>query len=524
MTDKDKSIQRCALYTRVSTRNQMQVDYNSLETQREKLEAYCNSQESYKVFKVYEDGGISGDTIDRPALKEMLFDIRSGKIDCVLAYKIDRLTRSTRDYYTLTGYFDEYEVRFISITQGIDTSSPTGRLLRNILVNFSQFEREMIADRTRDKMRQRAEKGLWNGGTPPYGYNRENKKLVPEPEEAETVRFIFEFYAMDSSISRLREALHQKVLYTRLGKKWYKTSLSHILHNPLYIGKIRSRGDIFEGQHEPILDEELYYKVQTRLPERTHAKTRIDRIFLLKRLLKCGFCGSWMSPHYTQKKRKDGSINRIPYYRCTKAMHHGNQECVIKSFNANKIENLVIDELYTLSQNKVYLDRSVEELNKGVARTVEPLQYEARNLEKRINEIEKEIERYVIALGQGTISLPRLEQVMHERESDKNLLQSRLDEIQSKINREFTTEFDSDLIRRNLQNLKSAFENLAPKDKAEALQCILKEITMHPDKIVLEIFDLPEFNPGSKNRTTMLPLLDYYRTFGPVVKYLRRAS
>ena len=124
----------------------------------------------------------------------------------------------------------------------------------------------MIADRTRDKMRQRAEKGLWNGGTPPYGYNRENKKLVPEPEEAETVRFIFEFYAMDSSISRLREALHQKVLYTRLGKKWYKTSLSHILHNPLYIGKIRSRGDIFEGQHESILAEEFYYKVQTQLP------------------------------------------------------------------------------------------------------------------------------------------------------------------------------------------------------------------------------------------------------------------
>ena len=147
----------CGLYTRVSGRNQAEADYSSLETQRERLEAYCKSQENYNVYRVYEDGGYSADSMDRPALKEMLRDIRDGKVNCVLAYKIDRLTRSVKDFHVLMDIFDRCGVKFVSVTQSLDTQNPMGRLLRNVLLDFAQFEREMTADRTRDKMHQRAQ-------------------------------------------------------------------------------------------------------------------------------------------------------------------------------------------------------------------------------------------------------------------------------------------------------------------------------------------------------------------------------
>jgi len=164
----------CGLYTRVSSRNQAEADYSSLKTQRERLEAYCKSQDNYSVYRVYEDGGYSADSLDRPALKEMLRDLRDGKLNCVLAYKIDRLTRSVRDFHQLMDVFDRSGVKFVSVTQSLDTQNPMGRLLRNVLLDFAQFEREMTADRTRDKMHQRAQKGLWNGGNVPYGYAAQN--------------------------------------------------------------------------------------------------------------------------------------------------------------------------------------------------------------------------------------------------------------------------------------------------------------------------------------------------------------
>jgi site-specific DNA recombinase len=215
----------CGLCTRVSSRNQAEADYSSLETQRERLEAYCKSQENYSVYRVYEDGGYSADSMDRPALKEKLRDIRDGKLNCVLAYKIDRLTRSVKDFHVLMDVFDRCGVKFVSVTQSLDTQNPMGRLLRNVLLDFAQFEREMTADRTRDKMHQRAEKGLWNGGNVPYGYAAENKKLVSHPREAPRLKHMFHRFADTPSLSRLRNELHRQGWYTRSNKPSAKPRL-----------------------------------------------------------------------------------------------------------------------------------------------------------------------------------------------------------------------------------------------------------------------------------------------------------
>ena len=169
---------RCAIYTRVSTTMQAEVEYNSCEAQRDKILAFIESQEDMETFREYSDPGCSGGDLDRPGLKTLLGDIESGQIDLVLTYKIDRLTRSSKDFYALIEIFEKKNVSFISVTERFDTSSPSGRLLRNVMLTFAQFEREMIAERIKDKLQQRAEKGMWHGGTIPFGYKTIDKKLV----------------------------------------------------------------------------------------------------------------------------------------------------------------------------------------------------------------------------------------------------------------------------------------------------------------------------------------------------------
>jgi site-specific DNA recombinase len=498
----------CGLYTRVSSRNQAEADYSSLETQRERLEAYCKSQEDYTVYRVYEDGGYSADSMDRPALREMLRDIRDGKLNCVLAYKIDRLTRSVKDFHVLMDVFDRRGVKFVSVTQSLDTQNPMGRLLRNVLLDFAQFEREMTADRTRDKMHQRAQKGLWNGGNVPYGYAAENKKLIPHPEETSRLQYIFQGFAENPSLSRLRHELHRRGWYTRSKKPWGKMALDHILRNPIYCGLIRFGEQQFKGAHQALIEETLYRRVQSMRRDRSHGATKIKREFLLKGLIRCADCGSAMTPHYTQKRHQDGSVNRIPYYRCTRTMHFNNAVCSVKHINADHLESLVVGKLSELSQNDAYLRMSVAEMNGDLKRKVGPLQKEAEQVRSRLKEIDQEIGRYVKALGQGKLSIGRLETEIATLELDRDTLQTQVDEIERKINESSIRDFNAELLQRTLRDFRTAFTSLTPSEQTEALQCVLKGVTIHPQKLALEIFELAEFRTSSQNRKEWLPGLD----------------
>jgi chaperonin cofactor prefoldin len=215
-----------------------------------------------------------------------------------------------------------------------------------------------------------------------------------------------------------------------------------------------------------------------------------------------------MTPHYTQKRHADGSVYRISYYRCTKTMHFNNQACRIKHMNADHVERMVVQQLADLSQNDAYLDMSVEELNRDLTRKLEPLESEARPLRKRIDEIELEIGRYVKALGLGKISVGRLEKEISRLEGDKEALQKQYDELQRRINEEAVRDYNAEVVKRNLQDFRKVFSALAPKEQAEALQCILKDVIAYPDKLALEVFELAEFTPGSQNRNGWLPKAD----------------
>src|SRR3989339_549398 len=208
---------KAAIYTRVSTDTQADKDFNSCESQELKIRSFISSQENMEVYKVYSDQGYTGANIDRPALMEMLHAIQQGKIDVVISYKIDRLTRSPKDFYQLIEVLEKHNANFISVTERFDTSTPSGRLLRNIMLTFAQFERELTSERTRDKMFERAKKGLWNGGVVPYGYRREDKKIIPNEKESDTVKLIYESYITSGSLTNVYKTLKNKKLSNRSG-------------------------------------------------------------------------------------------------------------------------------------------------------------------------------------------------------------------------------------------------------------------------------------------------------------------
>jgi site-specific DNA recombinase len=266
---------RCAVYTRKSTEEGLDQEFNSLDAQREACVAFIASQASLGwrlIADHYDDGGISGGTMERPALKRLLQDIRDRKVDVVVVYKIDRLTRSLMDFSRIVEVFDANDVSFVSVTQQFNTTTSMGRLTLNVLLSFAQFEREVTAERIRDKIAASRKKGIWMGGTVPLGYRAVDKKLVIDTGAANKVRAIFSRYLEVKSAPVLVDELNgergvdnDSSLSRRGRLSFTRGKLYHLLSNVVYIGKARHKDRIYDGEHEPIIDEETFAAVQARL-------------------------------------------------------------------------------------------------------------------------------------------------------------------------------------------------------------------------------------------------------------------
>lgn len=316
---------RCAIYTRVSTNSGLEQDFNSLDAQREASEAYIKSQahEGWHLIRTaYDDGGFSGGTLERPALQQLLADVRAGLIDIILVYKVDRLTRSLADFAKLVELFDQYGTSFVSVTQAFNTTTSMGRLTLNVLLSFAQFEREVTAERIRDKIAASKKKGIWMGGTVPLGYRVENRKLLIDPAEAETVRMIFRRYLELGSMLPLLTELHDKRIVTRPrvlssgksvgGVPFTKGPLSHLLKNRTYVGEINHHDKSYPGEHDALLSQDLFDAVQVQLGANAqvcHVERSATRTLLVGKLFDDR--GNRMSPTYSTKKGI-----RYRYYIC----------------------------------------------------------------------------------------------------------------------------------------------------------------------------------------------------------------
>lgn len=278
---------KCAIYTRKSTEHGLEQEFNSLQNQEESCKAYIASQSfnGWQYYKTYSDAAISGGTMERPALKQMLDDMAHGLVNTVVVYKVDRLSRSILDFHNMMKYFEKYNANFVSITQSFDTSTSMGKLTLNMLLSFAQFEREVSSERVRDKIRASKAKGLWMGGAPRLGYDLINKKLVINPTEAEQVRHLFEKYLELQSVNDLTEYARQNGIY---GKRWEtnkrkirggnpiaKMSMHRILRDKVYIGQIENKkeGTFAKGEHEPIISTELFNRVQVALANNSNNKS-----------------------------------------------------------------------------------------------------------------------------------------------------------------------------------------------------------------------------------------------------------
>jgi DNA invertase Pin-like site-specific DNA recombinase len=334
---------RCAVYTRKSSEEGLDMEFSSLDAQREACEAFIVSQKAEGWMLVpdrYDDGGISGGTLERPALKRLLADIDAKRIDIVVVYKIDRLSRSLMDFAQLAQTFERNNVTFVSVTQQFNTTTSMGKLTLNMLLSFAQFEREVIGERIRDKFAASRKKGMWMGGFVPLGYDVKDRKLVANDAEAKKVRMIFERFVKLGSATALVRALRAEGVIGKQGKLVDKGYIYKLLNNRVYIGQAVHKGTAYPGEHQAIVSQSLWDKVHSILadsPRARAAKTRMQTPALLKGLI-FGPTGRAMTPTHT---RKAGKLYR--YYVSTDVLKRDADACSVRRIPAAEIETAVIE-------------------------------------------------------------------------------------------------------------------------------------------------------------------------------------
>lgn len=349
---------KCAIYTRKSSEEGLEQDFNSLDAQREACEAYIKSQkhEGWKLIeKQYNDGGFSGGTMNRPAFQDLLQDVENGKVDIVVVYKVDRLTRSLMDFSKIVDIFDKHETSFVSITQQFNTTTSMGRLTLNILLSFAQFEREVTGERIRDKFAASKKKGMWINGMPPMGYVKKDGKLEIKQSEAKIVKLIFDKYLEIGNVPDLVKYLKENNINTRSGKNFYKGHLYRILQNKAYIGKIVHKNNIYEGLQKPIIDLDIFEKTQNLLAQNALNRknaTNAQSGSLLKGKL-FDDKNNYMSPTHSTKKGK-----RYRYYVSQAQIQNRLQDLgSITKISAGEIENFVISKIKEIVLDKKLLQK-----------------------------------------------------------------------------------------------------------------------------------------------------------------------
>lgn len=398
---------RCAIYTRKSTEEGLDMDFNSLDAQREAGESYIASQkeEGWKCISTrYDDGGFTGGNMERPALTRLMADVERGKVDCIVVYKVDRLSRSLLDFARIMEALEQHGVSFVSVTQHFNTTHSMGRLTLNILLSFAQFEREIISERTRDKIAATRRKGKWSGGRPMLGYDIEDRCLVINEEEASKVRAIFDLYLEHQSLSETAKELNARGWTNKRwttkkghetgGSPFGKGGLMALLTNAVYIGKMTYKDEVHEGEHSGIVDEAVFERVQEILKRngRTNgAKVRNKFGALLKGILHCTACDCTMNHSHTKK----GNNRRYRYYVCMNAQKNGWTNCPSPSVPAQEIEEFVVGQIKTIGKDETLLADTIEEFNRLQTEEIERLKVDRRGIEEELRTLHKRLMQVV---------------------------------------------------------------------------------------------------------------------------------
>ncbi|WP_375757406.1 recombinase family protein [Corallococcus exercitus] len=365
---------RCAIYTRKSTTMGLEQEFNSLDAQREACLAYIERQQGWTlVDERYDDGGFTGANIDRPAFQRLLADVDAGKVDVIVVYKVDRLSRSLLDFVKVMERLSTAGASFVSITQNFSTADAMGRLTMNMLMSFAEFEREMISERTRDKIAGARRKGKWTGGPVPFGYSAKDKKLVVNEAEAHVVREAFTLFLAHRQMATVARELNKRGLLPRASKHgrkggplWSKDSIARVLRSPLYAGRMMYGDELYEGEHPRLIDDVTYRQAQKLLgmAGRELRVTGTNPEYVLRGLLRCGLCGEAMCPGSTTKK--SGKTYR--FYRCSTRDKYGTDRCSARPLPARAIEDFVVARITEATADGTLAERIQVKLAARVAK------------------------------------------------------------------------------------------------------------------------------------------------------------
>jgi len=512
MANDKKPVKWCAIYTRKSTDENLGSDFTSLDSQREYCEAFIKSREGegWRLFPIaYNDPGFSGGNMERPGLKHLLSDARQGKFQAVVTYKYDRLSRNTKDFLHVLDIFDKQAIAYVSVTQPIDTGSSVGRLMRSILMDFAQFERELIGERTRDKRAAMAKKGKWPGGQPVLGYDidEETKKLKVNAAEAKQVRVLYETYLKTKSLSQTAITLNKQGLRmkkwttrggnVRGGRRFNKSNLDYVIRNPVYLGKIRHKEDVHEGEHKAILDAATFQRTMRQLAangEKKKSPNQDKHNFLLRGLVRCGTCGQQMTPNFAYSKGK-----KYFYYKCVSVNLLDKTACTTKSAPARELERLVLDRVAFLGKKKSVVEEVVERARQMTGSELPAKKKEKVRIIAEIGRLEAEVGNVTAILAAQGPAAPQYRALMDKL----GLVQSRREELEKQVQRldyevvELETrQIDAELIRRNLENFSAYYTNLTPQQQKELLALLIAEIVYDPaaSKIKLTLRPLPDLD------------------------------
>ncbi len=501
---------RCAIYTRKSTDEGLDRDFNSLDNQREAAENYIRSQrlEGWEiVLDRYDDGGFSGGNLERPALKRLLAEIEAERVQRIIVYKIDRLSRSLLDFARLAEFFEEHGASIVSVTQQLDTSTSMGRLTLNMLLSFAQFEREMVSDRTRDKMHAARRRGKWTGGMPPLGYDvaPEGGKLLVNKAESEQVRVIFNLFLERQSLVGTAQELNRRGMrrkswttkdgVVREGGEWDRVTLRRLLTDSVYFGKMKLGGEIFPGEHEAIVPKGIFEKVQAALNQNGrdgNSGVRNRSGAILRGLLRCGACDSAMTPGYT---KKGGRIYR--YYVCHRAQVQGHDTCPTKSVPAAAVENVVVDRIRAIGKDP---DLCRETFRQALAQVVAQrrgLKAEAKRLAGEVGKARDEVDRLVGVVSEASNGAREaLLAALEKAQQRLNTLDSRAEEIRRHEEVLKGCQVDELEVARTLAAFDPIWEVLHTPEKERILRLLIETvaydgrseelaITFHPTGIAV---------------------------------------
>ncbi len=487
---------KCFVYARVSTDEQAAGQYSSIDSQIDICKHYIEIQKEkdWKFIHAYTDPGFSGKDLERPGIQNLISDIKTGKVDVAIVYKIERLVRSIKDFYSLWDLFEAHNVTFVSATQQFDTSNAMGKLMLNILLSFAQFERENTSEKTRDKMKQRARLGKWHGGWLPFGYdyNKETKKLFINKNESQAVKKAFNLFIDGRKPSEIANLLNARGVRTktrtittkdgstknigenRINEDFIKKIIAH----PIYKGYVKFDDEEFKGEHQAMLSINMWDKANKLLKPVNPRKIEYSKdthIHLLKGLAKCGECDTLLTPYPAGKKDKNG----IPYlyYACGKVVDDGkNSACRVRALPARDFEEIIKKCLIDLGQNKALIESSIKNATQFNKKRIKPLQDETNKTDNLLAKTTAQVNRLIKIMKSEDMVGKEISEEYKTLLKEKGILETQKEKLLLDIERCKQDMLDTEIIKKTLLSFDKIINSLPPEDQKELFHLLIKEI------------------------------------------------